>query len=97
MLNDIKERLAENYRNDEDVLSSLIDEATTIALSISNRSKKDIDVLKPYIVECVVGDYLSRGGEGLNSLSEGGVSSSLKDNRAIMRDKIIRDGLRRCY
>ena len=37
MLEDIKNSLAENYRDDEDVLSSLIDEATTIALSVSNR------------------------------------------------------------
>lgn len=99
MLNEIKKRLAENYRNDDEVLSILIDEATTIALSISNRSnnQKNVEILKPYIIECVIGDYLSRGGEGLNSLSEGGVSSNLKDNHAEMRDKIIRDGLRRCY
>ena len=99
MLEDIKKRLAENYRGDDDVLSGLIDEATTIALSVSNRTNTtdNINLLKPYIAECVIGDYLNCGGEGLNSLSESGKSSNFKDVRAEMRHKIIRDGLRICY
>ena len=94
MLEDIKNRLAENYRNDEDVLSTLIDEATTIALSVSNNK---LEVLKPYIEDCVIAQYLNRGGEGLNSLNESGKSSSFKDPKEEMRNNIIKDGLRRVY
>ena len=96
MLENIKEDLADNYRNDEQVLQNMIDKVTTIALSISNRtnSKENIDKLSPYIEECVKADYLSRGGEGLNSLNDGGKSSSFRNNREKMRNDIIKDGMR---
>lgn len=99
MLEEIKMRLAENYRNDDEVLSGLIDEATTIALSVSNRNHttNNINVLKPYIEDCVIADYLNRGGEGLNSLNESGKSSSFKNTKEEMRDNIIKDGLRRVF
>lgn len=97
MLEEIKAILADNYRNDESVLNSLIEEATTIALSISNRNNtvKNVEELSSYIKDYTVAEYLTRGGEGLNSLSEGGVSSSFKDNREKMRNDIIKDGKRR--
>ena len=96
MLEQIKANLADNYKNDESVLKSLIDEATTIALSISNRKRtvSNINELSPYIKDYVIAEYLSRGAEGLNSLSEGGVSSNFKDNREKMRNDIIKDGMR---
>lgn len=96
MLNEIKNRLAENYRNDDDVLRSLIDEATTIALSVSNmkRNQSNLSLLKPYIVDYVISEYLNRGGEGLDSLSEGGKSSSFRNSKEDLRHNIIRDGLR---
>ena len=99
MLEDIKERLAENYRDDEDVLSSLIEEATTVALSVSNRQNtiENVTILKPYIENCVIAGYLNRGGEGLKSLNESGKSSSFKDPKEEMRNNIIKDGLRRIY
>lgn len=96
MLEQIKNNLADNYKGDDTVLKSLIDEATTIALSISNRTRttKNINELSSYIKDYVIAEYLTRGGEGLNSLSEGGVSSSFKDNREKMRNDIIKDGMR---
>lgn len=97
MLNEIKNRLADNYQNDDNVLKGLIDEAQTIALSISNRknTEENINLLRPYIEEYVIATYLSRGGEGLNSLSDSGKSSSFKSAKDEMRSNIIRDGLRR--
>lgn len=97
MLNEIKNRLADNYQNDDNVLKGLIDEAQTIALSISNRknTEDNINLLRPYIEEYVIATYLSRGGEGLNSLSDSGKSSSFKSAKDEMRSNIIRDGLRR--
>lgn len=96
MLEQIKNNLADNYKGDDTVLKSLIDEATTIALSISNRTRttKNINELSSYIKDYVIAEYLTRGGEGLNSLSEGGDSSSFKDNREKMRNDIIKDGMR---
>lgn len=96
MFEEIKNELADNYQDDDTVLKGLIDEATTIALSISNRTntKENINELSSYIKDYVKAEYLSRGGEGLNSLSEGGVNSSFKDNREKMRNDIIKDGKR---
>ena len=96
MLEEIKNNLADNYQNDDDVLKSLIDEATTIALSISNRenNKKNLDLLSSYIKDYVISKYLSRGSEGLNSLSHGGTSSNFIDIREKMRNDIIKDGMR---
>lgn len=92
LLEEIKSELADNFRNDEVNLKSQIDTIATIALSVSNR--KDIELLKPYIKECVIGEYLNKGAEGYKSLSEGGKSATFKDLRAEMRSNIIRDGLR---
>jgi len=99
MLEEIKNNLADNYKGDDAVLKSLLDEATAIALSISNRvrNQKNIDELSSYIKDYVKAEYLSRGGEGLDSLNEGGVSSSFKDNREKMRNDIIKDGKRYLY
>lgn len=93
LLEEIKSELADNFRNDEVNLKSQIDTIATIALSVSNRKKVD-EELVPYIKECVIGEYLNKGAEGLKSLNEGGRSSSFKDLRAEMRSNIIKDGLR---
>lgn len=96
LLEIIKAELAENYREDEEVLFTLIDEAITIALSISNRqnSENNISLLSPYITDYVIAKYLQRGGESVSSLSEGGVSSNFIDAKDKIRKDIIRDGLR---
>ena len=96
MLEEIIENLADNYRDDEDVLQSILDEATAIALSISNRAntQENIDALSSYIKNYVKAEYLSRGAEGTNTLSEGGVNSNFKDNKEKLRNDIIKDGKR---
>lgn len=91
MFDTIKRDLAENYRGDDKVLLDLIDEVTTVALSISNNKK---ELVEPYIKKCVKAEYLARGGEGLKSLSLGGKSSSFDDNINVMRENIIKNHLR---
>ena len=97
MLEEIIERLADNYQDDEEVLEGLLDEAQTIALSISNRqnTEDNLALLKPYIEEYVIATYLNRGAEGLNSLNDSGKNSSFKSPKDVMRNNIVKDGLRR--
>lgn len=90
----IIEDLGANYKNDQDVLENIIDEVTSIASDISNRSDEK---LYPYIKTAVKSIYLTRGGEGLNSISESGKSLGFNDAIEKMRNDIIKAGLRRCY
>lgn len=92
----IIEDLGANYKNDQDVLQNIIDEVTSIASNISNRSNDD-EMLYPYIKTAVKAVYLCRGGEGLSSISESGKSLSFDDIIAKMRNDIIKAGLRKCY
>ena len=95
MLEEIISDLGDNYNyEDEAVLTSIIERVTAVAQSLSNNTE---ETLNPYIKTCVKAEYLSRGGEGLNSLSESGKSSSFVDNIEKMRNDIIKAGLRRCY
>ena len=95
MLEEIIDELGDNYNDeDEDILESIIERVTTVAQTLSNNDSKE---LNPYIKTCVKAEYLSRGGEGLGSLSESGKSSSFIDNIEKMRNDIIKAGLRRCY
>lgn len=95
MLEEIIEDLGDNYNDaDEDVLESIIERVTTVAQTLSNNESEE---LNPYIKTCVKAEYLSRGGEGLSSLSESGKNSSFIDNIEKMRNDIIKAGLRRCY
>ena len=95
MLEEIIEDLGDNYNDaDEDVLESIIERVTTVAQTLSNNDSQE---LNPYIKTCVKAEYLSRGGEGLSSLSESGKNSSFIDNIEKMRNDIIKAGLRRCY
>ena len=92
----IIEDLGANYKNDQDVLQNIIDEVTSIASNISNRSNDD-EMLYPYIKTAVKSIYLTRGGEGLNSISESGKSLGFNDAIEKMRNDIIKSGLRKCY
>lgn len=92
MLDEIKEDLAENYRNDEKILEKIMRRVQKRALSISNR--EDIEGLESYIIETTKALYLARGGEGISSESKGSQSISYKDPMEEMRKKIIRDGKR---
>ena len=95
MLEEIIEDLGDNYNDaDDDILQSIINRVTTVAQTLSNNTDEE---LNPYIIECVKAIYLSRGGEGLESLNESGKSSNFKDNIEKMRNDIIKAGLRRCF
>lgn len=96
MLEEIIQDLGENYSDDdEEILQGIIDRVTDVAQTLSNNA--DTENLSPYIKTCVKAEYLSRGGEGLNSLNESGKSSSFQDNIDKMRNDIIKAGLRRCF
>ena len=95
MLDEIIKDLGDNYNyEDAEILQGIVDRVTAVAQSLSNNQSEE---LNPYIKTCVKAEYLSRGGEGLNSLSESGKSSSFVDNIEKMRNDIIKAGLRRCF
>ncbi len=89
--------LSENYKNDEEVLKSIINDTITNALFISNRknSEDNINLLLPEIKKAVKSIYLQRGGEGSKSLSEIGTSTSFEDAIEILRTNIIKNGKRK--
>lgn len=91
----IKNDLSENYKDSNDsVIMDIYDEVSSIASNISNRDASD-EKLFPYIKRAVKATYLTRGGEGLQSLSQSGVSSSFEDIIEKLRNDIIKNGLRR--
>lgn len=95
MLEEIIKDLGDNYNyEDAEILQEIVDRVTAVAQNLSNNQSEE---LNPYIKTCVKAEYLSRGGEGLNSLSESGKSSSFVDNIEKMRNDIIKAGLRRCF
>ncbi len=95
MLDEIIKDLGDNYNyEDAEILQAIVDRVTAVAQSLSNNQSEE---LNPYIKTCVKAEYLSRGGEGLNSLSESGKSSSFIDNVDKMRNDIIKAGLRKCF
>lgn len=95
MLEQIISDLGDNFdEKDYDLLEQITERVTTVAQTLSNNTS---DELNPYIKTCVKAEYLSRGGEGLGSLSESGKSSSFVDNIEKMRNDIIKAGLRRCF
>ena len=95
MLDEIIQDLGENYSDeDEEILESIIERVTNVAQTLSNNDSSE---LNPYIKTCVKAEYLSRGGEGLNSLNESGKSSSFTDNIEKMRSDSIKAGLRKCF
>lgn len=95
MREEIIRDLGDNFNyEDAEILQNIIDRVTAVAQSLSNNQN---DELNPYIKTCVKAEYLSRGGEGLNSLSESGKNSSFTDNIEKMRNDIIKAGLRRCF
>ena len=86
--------LSPNYKNDKDVLEDILEEVSSIASDISNRTKDD-KKLFPYIKRAVKAEYLARGAEGLTSRNEGSVSSSFEDIIDKLRNNIIKNRLRR--
>ena len=96
MLQEIKNDLADNFRDDEEVLQNIIDDVTDNALFISNRedTPQNKNILKYEIKECVKAIYLQRGTEDVASLSESGRSSSYKDCMEQLRRNIIKNNKR---
>ena len=87
--------LGANYKsNDRRVLEDILEEVSSIASNISNRSKDD-EKLFPYIKKAVKAEYLARGAESLTSRNEGSMSSSFEDIVDKLRNNIIKSGLRR--
>lgn len=97
MLEKIKLDLSDNFKQGDDkVLQELIDEATTDALSISNRenTEKNIKLLTSEITDYVKAKYLQRGAEGSKSLSDSGISTSFDDAYEKLRKDIVKSGKR---
>lgn len=86
--------LGANYKEDEEVLTDILEEVSSIASDISNRQKND-EKLFPYIKKATKAIYLSRGSEGLSSRNEGSISTSFEDIIEKLRNDIIKSGLRR--
>ena len=95
----IKRQLSVNFRNDEEVLKDIIEEMYSIALNASHRedTEENKNLLFPYIKEAVISEYLRRGNEGMQSRSEGSVSTSYADIVDKMQKDIVKNGLRRLY
>lgn len=86
--------LGANYNNDKDVLEDILEQVSSIASDISNRTEDD-EKLFPYIKKAVKAEYLARGAEGLTSRNEGSMSSSFEDTIDKLRNNIIKSSLRR--
>lgn len=86
--------LGANYKEDEEVLTDILEEVSSIASDISNRPKND-EKLFPYVKKATKAIYLSRGAEGLTSRNEGSISTSFEDIIDKLRNDIIKSGLRR--
>lgn len=101
LLNSIVADLGANYRNDNEVLGALLDEAVNDALLISNRFQfKDtnleaqLDILASNIRKCVKSVYLLRGAEDVKSQSVSGISSTYENAVEQMTYDIIRTNKR---
>lgn len=99
VLAELIQDLADNYRNDKDVLSTILNDTISNALFVSNRSynNKNIMILLPEIKEAVKSIYLQRGSEGSNSVSELGTSNSFKNPLEEMKKSIVSNGKRLIY
>lgn len=99
VLTELIQDLADNYRNDKNVLSTILNDTISNALFVSNRSynNKNIMILLPEIKEAVKSIYLQRGSEGSNSVSELGTSNSFKNPLEEMKKSIVSNGKRLIY
>lgn len=82
-----------NYRNDQEVLTDILDEVTSIAFDISKNNDKV--KLFPYIKKAVKAEYLARGSEGMTGRNEGSMSSQFENIIERLESDIVRAGLRR--
>lgn len=94
--------LADNYRDDEDVLRSLLEDTINDALFLSNRIKKQnremqLSILKSNIKKAVKTIYLQRGSEDSSSTSQNGISNTYSNAIDIMKKDIISQNKRILY
>ena len=99
ILAEIISDLADNYRNDEAVLKSILIDTITNALFLSNRpnTEQNIRLLSTEIKKAVKSIYLQRGAEGSKSLSEQGESNAFENPLEVLQKDIVRNGKRRVY
>lgn len=98
MLNEIIRDLGDNYNTaDSKVLDNILDEATTNALFISNRTHtlENIKLLSNEIKNYVKTVYLQRGTEDVQSQSQSGLNSTYQNAYEKMRKDIISNGKRK--
>ena len=97
MLEKIISILGVNFKEEDNtLLQTIIDEATTNALSISNRKNttENLKLLESEIVNYTIGKYLQRGTEDTASLSESGKSAKFKNLEEEMKKSIVSNGKR---
>lgn len=99
ILKEIIRDLADNYRNDIEVLDNLLDDVINDALFMSNRiNKGNLDkqliALKSNIKKAVKAIYLQRGVEGVVSDSQSGLNNNYDDVMETMKRDIIKQNKR---
>lgn len=99
ILDEIIKDLSDNYRNDKEVLTSLLDDIINDALFISNRrfktdKEEQLTILKSNIKKAVKSVYLQRGSEDVSSNSESGTSNTYEQVVEVMTLDIIRQNKR---
>lgn len=103
LLSSIVDDLGANFREDQEVLSALLDEVINDALFVSNRDQlvrtnddleSQLDILSSNIRRAVKTIYLQRGTEDVKSQSLSGLSSTYDDAIETMKSSIVRSGKR---
>lgn len=99
ILKEIIRDLADNYRNDIEVLDNLLDDVINDALFMSNRiNKGNLDkqliALKSNIKKAVKAIYLQRGVEGVVSDSQSGLNNNYDDVMETMKKDIVKQNKR---
>lgn len=97
-IDDIKILIKNENRldNEDEILTTLIEMYTNIALQQSNRdnTEQNIYILTPIIQTAVVKAYHRLGQEGVSNFSINGISETYDDIIKSMFDSIIRGNLR---
>ncbi len=94
ILNEIKSDLADNFKSeDESIISNILDEVVTDALSLSNRKETNanLTLLKSNIKKATKSIYLQRGTEDVSSSSQ--IGNKEKVIETMLHD-IIRENKR---
>lgn len=83
---------------DETLLNAILDEVVNNALSISNRTNKDLEksitLMQGEIRRCTKSLYLQRGAEDVDSQTASGLNAKYTDAYERLRNDIIKNGKR---